>query len=1155
AYDPRGGVLPSWLSGWQKLAEQVGVDDSKISNMDLYSKSFGAGRVSLGGNLQAPASGSETNYFVIAKRDVKPIQALSFSPQTLAYTVVQGATVVTKTTELAASNGSPSVVLSKSEASWLTLPASNLGTLSFGPSQINSNLAPGVYKATVTATATDYTTASLQIDLTVTSATSTSQDAKINFELSSSNTPTDHVKDAGLPFDAGRRYGWVDPTTKEPSDLSNNMRERSGSEDILLRTFSQMQASNSGQVPGSWEYVVPNGVYNVTVSVGDPNYFDSKHQINVEGKAAITNFVPSQQQAFQSATVAVEVKDGKLTIDAVGGTNTKLNYVVISPTTAGVDIISPVASVSFTGTEQSANVYKNEVSIAINASDKGGSGLATVQYSLNGGTYTTYASPVRITEQGSYTIRAKATDNSGNQTITQLYSFSIVTSSKNNNYMFVENMDKFPGTDQLTFSRIQIPWRRENSDGSFTPYNSNHDKVKLRIHNKGTGALVINNLVLSNPSAWKIAQLNGIDFDKATDLPLSVSSKSYAELTVEFIAVDQATRVKVLQDMLAIYSNDDLTPYKEIQLRGLWQKQGEDKAEPHAQEIVNAFGFGTKIGFNASDGASDGDYIMPNSDEIMSAFFLRVDPSKPVSVLQMAAYHGCCSDVETFQWYNKNSTSSTVLFTHENLDGQSLLPRRNGSSKIAQGTFTPTASSSNPTAAFGLRVQRSYSDRTRNYQGKIGLRIWKAVDASGKVIPNAYLVGMDYLTSPYVNYDYQDNIYFISNVKPETGSAHYSELAAIPSAANFGTVMAGSTKSLSVSLKNMGQTYESGNDPSIQISSVEIVGPNANEFTVTQPATTLLGPQGTVNLAVSFKGVSAGIKNAAVLVHYSNASSPLRIPLYGTVNTTSTTVAILKRVKGAADTDVSIGGNVWEADKDYRFGSIKLDKQVVETPIAATDEDVLYQTYLSAASDLSETRYAIPIANGNYMLRMHFVENYFTEPGTRVFDIKIENEVKLSSFDIYSEVGYRAALVKDFEVNVTDGTLNLNFNPTVNRLAIAGLEIFKVTPTSTITSAMGAFSENSSAKDQKQTSLQLYPNPTQGGKVYMGVANFGPKETLLISVHDVLGRVVSTLEAVTDQEGNAHVELLSGNKPLERGLYIVKAKAAGGKAQAKLLIQ
>ena len=70
AYDPRARALPAWLDGWQKLPDRIGVNDSKISFMNLYSKNFPAGTVTLGGNLQSPAAGAQNNYFVVAKQAV-----------------------------------------------------------------------------------------------------------------------------------------------------------------------------------------------------------------------------------------------------------------------------------------------------------------------------------------------------------------------------------------------------------------------------------------------------------------------------------------------------------------------------------------------------------------------------------------------------------------------------------------------------------------------------------------------------------------------------------------------------------------------------------------------------------------------------------------------------------------------------------------------------------------------------------------------------------------------------------------------------------------------------------------------------------------------------------------------------------------------------
>ncbi|WP_347160004.1 malectin domain-containing carbohydrate-binding protein [Pontibacter chitinilyticus] len=1201
AYDPRATALPGWLSGWQKLADRVGVDDSKISSMVLYSKSFPAGRVTLGGNMASPAAGAETGFLVVARSsgtnesttalvtDVVASTGKSYSVADLAagikmyvdrtYQITSVPTALSGSSLIQTANGdkwntsSSYLTFSLSQnatvyvaydpratalPSWLSgwtkladrlgVDDSNISSMvlyskSFAAGKVTLG---GNMVSPAAGAENNYLVIAKQSD----GGTQTPgmQNIQVNFQLAGSSTPSGYVADAGLAYDASRGYGWINPSTGQPKDQSASMRERSGSADLRLRTLAQMQASTGGQTPGNWELAVPNGIYNVTVSVGDPSYYDSRHQINVEGVSAIAGFVPTSQVWSKSANVNVEVKDGKLTIDASGGSNTKLNYVLVSPASAEGDIIAPVANVSFNGTMQSEGVYRNEVQITVDASDNGGSGLASVQYSLNGGAYAAYTSPLKLTTVGNYTFRAKATDGSGNTTTTDLYSFSIAKSTATNTYMVVENQDKLPALDEMTFSLIQIPWRRLKSDGTYTSYNANHNQVKLRISNKGKGTLIVNELMLSNTTDWQIAQLNGAAYSAGSSLPVSVGPGSYVDALIEYRAKDKATRVKVQHDTLFIRSNDDFVPYKKVALHGLWQKQGEDVHEPWAQEIISAFGFRTKTGYNHDDGAIDGNSVVPNSDEIAASFFVRADPSRPISVTQMAAYHNCCSSTEKIQWYSQGSTTINTLFTHNPVDGQSLLPRKSGSSTaLAQANFSTSST-------FAFKVGSDYTDRTRNSEGKIGIRVWKVIDSKGNVVPNAYIIGNDYLGTQYTNYDYNDNLYYISNVKPASGSANYSELVAAPSDVSFGTLQTGASKTLSVTLKNAGQTYASGNDPAVQISKVELVGPNFDEFSYTLPATTSLGAQGTTSMSAKFNPKSPGLKNAALLVYYNSGGSPLRIPLYGIANSSSTTISLVKRIKGAADANVSIGGNTWEADANYRSGSIKLDAQMVKTPIAATDDDVLYQTYLSAATDMAETGYNIPLANGNYVVRLHFVENYFSAIGSRVFNTIIENSLRLANFDIYREVGYRSALVKDIEVSVTDGVLNFKFDPTANRVAIAGLEIYKVTTSAGVVAATASQSKIADGTHAVESrNLRLYPNPVTGNKVTMELNGFGAKEQVTVTMHDMSGRLVQTSVVQTNELGAAVVEV-PVSRSTSRGIYVLKAVAPSGQAQSKLVV-
>ncbi|AMR33523.1 hypothetical protein A0256_19895 [Mucilaginibacter sp. PAMC 26640] len=178
---------------------------------------------------------------------------------------------------------------------------------------------------------------------------------KINFQDSTTQAPPGWLKDTGEPFSerpgvyegSGLTFGWKDPKTKQPINLQGNGRARLEPEDVLLSTFVHMQANdistlrygpfNGVKSNGFWELKVINGVYKVTVAAGDGAVTKAKQVdcINVEGVKAISNFIPigklRSPGRFKEATVTVTVTDGLLTIDANGGTNTKICYVSIVP--------------------------------------------------------------------------------------------------------------------------------------------------------------------------------------------------------------------------------------------------------------------------------------------------------------------------------------------------------------------------------------------------------------------------------------------------------------------------------------------------------------------------------------------------------------------------------------------------------------------------------------------------------------------------------------------------------------------------------------------------------------------------------------------------------------------------------------------------------
>jgi N-acetylneuraminic acid mutarotase len=155
-----------------------------------------------------------------------------------------------------------------------------------------------------------------------------SGDIKINFQPSTSTVPNGYIKDVGEAYHDTRGYGWVQEGTNTPRDITLYARDRNRVGIAPgLNTLLHMQYRNTPAA--AWEYKLPNGTYKVTVSVGDQPKYDSQHTINVEGVTAINDFQGSATQEYKKAIALAKVSDGKLTIDAIGGSNTKINYIHI----------------------------------------------------------------------------------------------------------------------------------------------------------------------------------------------------------------------------------------------------------------------------------------------------------------------------------------------------------------------------------------------------------------------------------------------------------------------------------------------------------------------------------------------------------------------------------------------------------------------------------------------------------------------------------------------------------------------------------------------------------------------------------------------------------------------------------------------------------
>lgn len=190
---------------------------------------------------------------------------------------------------------------------------------------------------------------------------------------------------------------------------------------------------------------------------------------------------------------------------------------------------------------------------------------------------------------------------------------------------------------------------------------------------------------------------------------------------------------------------------------------------------------------------------------------------------------------------------------------------------------------------------------------------------------------------------------------------------------------------------------------------------------------------------------ASGTAGTAVQISFTvvdNASPPTSTPA-----PTAAPNVIVARIN-AGGPAVTTGGVNWATDQFYSGGKLYTNAKV--TAIAATNDDVLYLTEHSATSNLGTFSYNIPVpGNATYLVRLHFAEIYWGATGggaggagKRVFSVDFEGTpVELVNYDINAAVGPMTAVVKEYQVAVTDGALTLDFSASVDQPKIAAIEV------------------------------------------------------------------------------------------------------------------
>ena len=183
-----------------------------------------------------------------------------------------------------------------------------------------------------------------------------------------------------------------------------------------------------------------------------------------------------------------------------------------------------------------------------------------------------------------------------------------------------------------------------------------------------------------------------------------------------------------------------------------------------------------------------------------------------------------------------------------------------------------------------------------------------------------------------------------------------------------------------------------------------------------------------LNAGQTYYFAATALNSAGLESGYSNEVA-CAIPAAAPPPTTGT-VAIAINAAGGAYTDTS--GIAYKADCDYKGG---YGSSTSGTITGATDPTVYRTLRVGTFS------YTIPLANGNYNVTLEFAETYFHAKGQRVFNVSMNGTKMISALDVYARVGFDAALNITVPVSVTNGSLVIQFTPTVNAAIVNAIVI------------------------------------------------------------------------------------------------------------------
>jgi N-acetylneuraminic acid mutarotase len=204
------------------------------------------------------------------------------------------------------------------------------------------------------------------------------------------------------------------------------------------------------------------------------------------------------------------------------------------------------------------------------------------------------------------------------------------------------------------------------------------------------------------------------------------------------------------------------------------------------------------------------------------------------------------------------------------------------------------------------------------------------------------------------------------------------------------------------------------------------------------------GPEGTeIELAATSAGLARGTYRATLEASLPGYTGNTSFEVVFTVEAPPEQKTRFALNAGGAAYSAATG-ELFSEDTFYPGGNTFSSSQ----DIGNTPHPVLYQS-----ERYGNFSYAFSLSNGSYRVVLHFAEIWWGAPGggsggvgARKFNVDIEGQRKLTEYDIFLQAGGSLRAVQEsFTVNVTDGTLNLDFsNGNADFAKVSAIEVVPV---------------------------------------------------------------------------------------------------------------